>query len=201
LPSPSLEDSIENIGWSERAVNNVIDVLDRGWIKVFFLDTDKLRIEFCPIVDLPKQLGHVSELKKIAQNLTGREIFGSKQPGVLTFLQTVDFAVEGHIDDETEGKEYGRVYVASGELMKKRNIYLDPESLYITDYEYGYSFCVKGGIPIAAIEKIEVIKAKRLDQEGTWDFDDDYLEKEDVERSMKEQAVRLRKLLEARSVQ
>ena len=77
-------------------------------------------------------------------------------------MQTVDFAVEGYMDDETNGKEYGRIFIDSANLVDKRNVYLDPESLNITDYEYGFSYCVFGGVPLSAISKVDVIKARSL---------------------------------------
>ena len=162
LLNPVVEGSIEEFGWSEKSVENIIDALENGKIKIVFLEGDHIRIEFCPIEQMPEQLGHVSELGTIKKNLEAGQIFGSAEPDQYTYLQTADFAVEGYMDDESEGKEYGRVYVDSSKLSNKRNIYLDPESLHITDYEYGFSFCVRGGVPVEAISRIDVIRAIKL---------------------------------------
>jgi len=196
LANPTLEGAIEEFGWSEKSVDNIIDALENGKIKIEFLESGRMRIELCPIKELPEQLGHVSELDTIKQNLKPGVIFGSSQPDQFTYLQTVDFAVEGYIDDESDGKEYGRVYVDSPKLSSKRNVYLDPESLHITDYEYGYSYCVKGGVPFESIAKIDIIKAKKLEREvrdietGNWP--------EDVEQHTKDQVERLRGYLQAK---
>ncbi len=196
LPNPVIEGSIEEFGWSEKSVENIIDALENEKIKVVFLRDDCIRIELCPIKQIPEQLGRVSELDKIKKNLKVGQIFGSAESGRYTYLQTVDFAVEGYMDDESEGKKYGRLYIDSLKLSNKRNVYLDPESLHITDYEYGFSFCVIGGIPIEAISKIDVIQARKLSQAegsvstniGEWS--------DDPEQHMIQQAKRLKEYLE-----
>lgn len=102
------------------------------------------------------------------------------------------------MDDESEGKEYGRVYIDSSKLSNKRNVYLDPESLHITDYEYDFSFCVKGGVPIEAISRIEVIRARKLPQAersvstNTDDWPDN------PEEHMAQQAKRLKEYLQVK---
>lgn len=199
LSNPALEGTIEDFGWSKKSVENIIDALESGKIKIVFLERGQMRIEFLPIHVgvLPTQLGHVSELDVITRNLKSGFVFGTSQPDKFTFLQTTDFAVEGYMDDEAEGKEYGRVYVDSGALSETRNIYLDPESLHVTDYEYGFSYCVKGGIPFSALIKIDVIKAKKLSVERHAEVDEsDWLK--DPEAEMKKQATRLRDYLEAK---
>ena len=96
------------------------------------------------------------------------------------------------MDDEREGKEYGRVYVNSLQLNQKRNVYIDPESLHVTDYEYGYSYCVKGGVPLEAIARVEVIRAKKLPpsvvNSDTSDWSDDATQ---AEQRMAQQTARL----------
>ena len=196
LPPPALEGAIEDFGWSEKSVDNIIDALETGKIKIKFLESNRIRIEFCFLEKLPAQLGHVSELEIIKQNLKDGAIFGSPQSDQFTYLQTTDFAVEGYMDDESEGKEYGRVYVDSQKLSGKRNVYIDPECLHITDYEYGFSYCVKGGVPAEAIIRIEVIKAKKLPRKQV-DIDmSDW--PDDVDLEMKKQAERLKEHLKTK---
>lgn len=194
LANPAIEGSIREIGWSERAVSNIIDASQRGLIKIRSIGQDRMAIELLPLAELPESLGHVSELESIKRNLARQDgIFGSERQDKYSYLQTVDFAVEGYLDDETDGKLYGRVYVKTERLKTKRNIYLDPESLYETDHEYGFAFCVIGGIPLEAISRIEVIQAKRLEPvERVSDLDDSEWTG-DAEKHMKECEERLRK--------
>lgn len=193
LPNPFLEGAIEDLGWSERAVDNIIDAMEKGYIQISKMEGETLRIEFLPIEKLPKELGQVSELDVVRKNLKSRSnIFGDQAIDKLTYLQTVDFAVEGYMSDEEHGKEYGRIFVATDALLRKRNVYIDPESLHITDYEYGYAFCVWGGLPVNAIDRIEVIRAVEIDfksssGEANWI--------DDPEDEMAKQASRLRNYL------
>lgn len=172
LPSPFLEGTIDEFGWSQKAVDNIIDALDNGHIRINRLDGERIRIEFAPLAHFPEQLGQVSELEAVKKNLVGESgVYGSQKEGELTYLQTTDFAVEGYMDDEQEGKRYGRVYVDAAVLSEDRAIYLDLESIHITDYEYGYSFCVYGGIPFRAIQKIDVIQARKLEKRAETEID------------------------------
>jgi hypothetical protein len=192
LPNPTLEGTIEEFGWSEKSVANIIDAIDTGKIKVEFLDGDQIRLELLPLTTLPEELGHVSELEVVKSNLVNGVIFGSQEKDTFTYLQTTDFAVEGYMDDEEHGKQYGRVYVDSAALLEKRNVYLDPESLHITDYEYGYAFCVKGGVPFNAIKRVEVIMAKKLPTPALPD-DSNWIE--DVDAYVAQQTAKLKEYL------
>ncbi|PIT88229.1 MAG: hypothetical protein COU29_03105 [Candidatus Magasanikbacteria bacterium CG10_big_fil_rev_8_21_14_0_10_36_32] len=199
LPNPSIEGSIEEFAWSETSVENIINAFDNEYIKIEFFNDDTMRIEFLPVNNLPKELGHVTELEIFLKNLKNNKIFGSADDDKLTYLQTVDFAVEGYMDDEREGKEYGRIYIDSGKLAAQRNVYLDPESLHITDYEYGLSYCVKGGMPMNVISRIEVIKAKKFN-DSLNSKSSDYLinDKKTAEQHMSAQSERLKKYLKAK---
>ncbi len=202
LPHPIIEGKIEDFGWNEKSVENIIDAIETGKIAFQFLESGHLRIEFLPLKVLPLQLGHLAELDVIQRNLKNDKIFGPDERDQLTYLQTVDFAVEGYLDDENDGTEYGRVYVATNKLLQKRNIYLDPESLHITDYEYGFSFCVKGGVPREAITRIDVIRANKLARKresiDTSDWPDDA---ESARKQMQDQAERLQTYLKAKLAQ
>lgn len=198
LPHPTLQGSIEEFGWSEKSVENIIDALEKNFIKINFVDDENIRIEFCPIKQIPEQLGHISELDTIKNNLKGAQVFGSPQSDEYTYLQTIDFSVEGCIDDESEGRRYGRVYLDSAKLSDKRNIYLDPESLHITDYEYGYSFCVMGGVPLEAISGIDVIRAKKLPRAKSNESIDTNDWPDDPKKQMLQQAERLKKYLKSK---
>ncbi len=196
LPNIAIEGTIEEFGWSEKSVENFIDALDREMIKVERIDEDHIRVEFLPIQILPEELGHISELRTIEDNLKRKDVFGSQESSAYTYLQTPDFAVEGYMDDEQGGKLYGRVFVNSKKLAEKRNVYLDPESLHVTDYEYGYSYCVRGGVPLQAIRKVDVIQAKRVAlRKGIVDIDKgDW--PEDAEQYMSQQTQRLKEYID-----
>lgn len=195
LPYPVIDGTIEEFSWSADVVDNMIDALESGKIKISLLDGDRLHVELCPLKELPAQLGHVSELDTIRENLKRGAVFGSAQSSTFTYMQTVDFAVEGYMDDETEGKEYGRVYVDAQKLSGKRNVYIDPESLHVTEYEYGYSFCVQGGVPFEAIVRIDVIRAKKIQQKMTIDESDWSDDAESFEQQSHRQTERLREYL------
>lgn len=145
IPNLFLEGTVESLAWSERVVENIIDAFEKGWIDIHYSGEDDVKIEFLPIPadTLPEEFGHISEIENITKNLK-KDIFGSEDSDELTYLQTTKFAVEGYIDDETNGKVYGRVFINPLKLLEKRNVYLDPESIELTDYEYGHSFCVRG---------------------------------------------------------
>lgn len=196
LPNPNLEATIEDLGWSEKAVDNIMHAAENKKIKIESIDSGRIRIEFLPITELPDQLGHVAELEIVLKNLKNPTVFGSAESDRLTYLQTTDFAVEGYIDDESEGKSYGRVYINTGSLTNKRNVYLDPESLHITDYEYGYSYCIYGGLPIESISRVDVIRArKNEDRDYGININPDE-SSENHEKYMERQALRLRKYIE-----
>ncbi|MBI2109309.1 MAG: hypothetical protein HYT93_04025 [Parcubacteria group bacterium] len=194
LPNIIIEGTVEEFGWSERSVKNIIDAFEREIINARWVDAKRIQIELLPLTEPPLELGHVSELPVIEKNIENQEVFGSKNPETLTYLQTTDFAVEGYIDDESHGKLYGRVFVDSSRLAEKRNIYIDPESLHITDYEYGHSFCVKGGVPFDTISHIDVIQAQKLAEKAAVPFDTSKWP-EDAEQHMNEQAKKLRDYL------
>lgn len=175
LSHPSIEGDISDFGWSEKSVDNIIDAARKGYIAIEQIGEDKIKINFLPLKNRPQFLGQVSELTALRQNLLrGGAIYGDISEDKFTYMQTVDFAVEGYMDDEEQGKKYARIFVNTNVLADYRNIYLDPESLHVTDYEYGYSFCVLGGIPFKAIDKIQIIKARKLpykpmrEEEGEW---------------------------------
>ena len=196
LPHPVVEGEIEEFGWSERSVENIIKAIEDRKIKVERIDQNHIRIEFLPLNELPEQLGHVSELSVIQNNLKRGMVFGSSDPDQFTYLQTTDFAVEGYIDDESEGRNYGRIYADSLKLAKKRNVYIDPESLHVTDYEYGHSFCVQGGLPLEAITRIDVIKARKIPPEEKRSQFDASGNPDDMESYVDKQAARLREYLD-----
>lgn len=197
LPSPAIEGTIEEFGWCEKAVKNIIDALESEKISIEQVGAERVRIIFLPITQLPEQLGHVSEMDVINTNLKNNNVFGSGSPDDLTYLQTTDFAVEGYLDDEKDGKRYGRIYVDAQKLDTKRNIYLDPESLHVTEYEYGSSFCVKGGIPLGAITRIDIIQARKLTRDEMNVGDTEHWVA-DPESYVDEQANRLREYLNAK---
>lgn len=197
LPSPVIEGTIEEFGWCEKAVKNIIDALESGRISIEQVDAERVRISFLPIEQLPEQLGHVSEINVIKTNLKSNKVFGSGSPDDLTYLQTTDFAVEGYLDDEKDGKRYGRIYVDARKLNTKRNVYLDPESLHVTEYEYGSSFCVKGGIPLEAITRIDIIQARKLTADEINGGDTEHWI-DDPESYMDQQAQRLREYLNSK---
>lgn len=196
LPNPTIDGTIEEFSWSEKAVDNLIDAATKGYIKIEKIDENEICIEFLPVKELPEKLGHVCEKKIVHQNITSKSlIFGQPSNEAFTYLQTVDFAVEGYIDDETHGKEYARLFVDTTKLKQYRNVYLDPESLNVTDYEYGFSFCVYGGVPFKAIEYVEIIQAKQMPYKPFSEIDEaEY----DAEREMERQASRLRDFIDSR---
>ncbi len=195
--NPTIEGDLAEFAWSERAVNNIIDADAKGYIKIEAIGDGRVKIEFLPLKNLPEQLGHVTELTNFKRNLKkGRAVFGSAENSDFTYLQTTDFAVEGYMDDEKHGKEYARVFIATDSLRKKRNVYLDPESINVTDYEYPYSFCVFGGIPFSAFDRVEVIRAKAIPYRGF--EENDYsgpTSEEEWKRQMKKYEERLRRYL------
>lgn len=189
LANPVIIGDIEEFGWSQKAVDNIIDAYEKGFIKIEKLTEEKIRIEFLPILNLPKELGHVCERQALIKNLKSqKDVFGDSDNQNFTYLQTTDFAVEGYMDDEQEGTEYARVFINTDELQKKRNIYLDPESLHITDYEYGHAFCVFGGVPYNSLDHVEIIKAKKI----AFQFQENEEWIEDPKKEMNMQAERLR---------
>ncbi|MFA6197552.1 MAG: hypothetical protein WC734_00145 [Patescibacteria group bacterium] len=199
LPHPVIEGEIGEIGWSEKAVDNIIDAANRGYINIVRLDDERIRIELLPLKILPEQLGHVTELENLQRHIdNGGAVFGSPEEKTPTYLQTVDFAVEGYMDDETVGRRYARVYVNSQALKLKRNVFLDPESLHVTDYEYGYAFCVYGGVPNTAIEHADIIQARKTRQEKGKTLLTDYADSEvDAEQMMNRAKERLRTYIES----
>ncbi len=161
LSNPTIEGMADDFHWSAKAVDNFIDAATKGFIKIVQREENRIQIEFLPIQTLPDELGHITELKTLQKNMAAQwPVFGSSESNIFTYLQTVDFAVEGYMDDETNGKEYARMYIDAPELQKLRNVYLDPESISVTDYEYGFAFAVYGGIPFSSIKQVDVIRAK-----------------------------------------
>lgn len=196
LPNPTIDGLIEDLGWSQKAVDNLIDAATKGLIKITRVGDDEVCIELLPIVVLPTELGHVTEMITLQNNIKGKQpVFGSAAQDVFTYLQTTDFAVEGYMDDETHGKKYARVYLNSTALQETRNVYLDPESLAETDYEYGHAFCVYGGVPFSAISRVDIIQAKEKPFKLSGSDWPDYKEGE-VEREMARQAARLREFVD-----
>jgi len=200
LTNPTIEGDLEDFGWSEKSVDNLIDAAEKGHIRIVSFEEDDLVVELMPIPakDLPAELGHVCELPVVQKNVytDDKSVFGPAEERDLTYLQTTAFAVEGYMDDEQEGKNYARVFVDTEKLDTSRNIYLDPESLNVTDYEYGHAFSVFGGIPYIAISRVDVIKAKRF---SPVDFADmsgsDFPGVEEVEAEYKKQVARLKEYL------
>ena len=200
IPHPVIEGAIDEVGWIKEAVDNIIDADQKGWIKIERLKGDRVRIEFMPIETPPSELGQVAEVDAIKKNISRRgAVYGAEGSDQLTYLQTVDFAVEGYMDDEREGQRYGRLFIDIETLRQKRNVYLDPESLHITDYEYGYSFCVQGGIPWEAIQRVDIIQARKIARNSARiDTGDWPASKEAAESEMNLQTDRLKKYLAAR---
>ena len=201
LSNPTIEGHIDDFGWSEKAVDNLINAAEKGHLHIVSFEKDQLIVELLPIPvkDLPAELGQVCEMPVLDKNLAGSErlVFGSDEERDLTYLQTTDFAVEGFMDDEAEGHKYARIFVDTAALDEQRNIYLDPESINITDYEYGHAFCVFSGLPFKSINRIEIIRAKKIRFDGFGDFpsiDDDF----DIEAETDKQTQRLRDFLQTR---
>jgi hypothetical protein len=196
LAHPYIEGTPESLGWSKRSVDNIMNAYERGWIDVQ-VEGENIRIELLPIESLPEQLGQVTEWSRVQENIASQDgVFGDQSDQTMTYLQTVDFAVEGYMDDEREGKRYGRVYVDSSRLKEKRNVYLDPESLAETDYEYGFAFVVYGGIPKNAIDHIDLIQAKKVRFEIDTD-DDNWPSQQEVEQEMERQIDRLKTFIQS----
>ena len=197
LPNPKIEGSLEDFGWREKSVDNFIDALANGFIDVSWVDekAETISVEFLPIESLPEQLGHVTELEAVQENMRKENgLFGPEVPDRFTYLQTVDFAVEGYMADEENGKKYARIYVNSKKLQEKRNVYLDPESLNATDYEYGYGFAVKGGVPVSALDRIDIIKARKIEiKPERADSDDERITPDNIDAYIKKQVERLKK--------
>ena len=196
LRNPIQEGTIGEYGWSAKSVDNIIDAASKGYIKITQKGENNIAIEFLPIALLPKELGHVAEQASLDRNRkAGQVVFGSLKSNEFTYLQTTDFAVEGNMDDEHEGKRYVRLYIDSQKLQSVRNVYLDPESLAITDYEYGHAFCVYGGVPFNAINRIDVIQAQKIAYSFS-DFEGEDSTVEDIEKEIDRQIARLRDFVE-----
>ncbi|MFH1405108.1 MAG: hypothetical protein ABIH21_03365 [Patescibacteria group bacterium] len=196
-PNPVEHVTLEEVAWSPESTQNIIDAIKRGWVSVEIDYQDNLTVEFLPIDDLPAELGQVTEKPVFKKNLVeSTGLYGDSDNEKFTYLQTTEFAVEGYMDDESHGQEYARLYVDTDKLKSKRNVYLDPECIWVTDYEYPKAFIVKGGIPIQAIERADVIRAnpipfKMSDDEG-WEEKTE----EQTEQEMAGHARRLKEFLQ-----
>lgn len=193
LENPQLVGHIEDFGWSEKSVDNIIEAVKRGWISIEELPDDQIKIEFLPITDLDQQLGHITELAVLKKNLERTDgIYGDPDSKKLAYLQTTEFLVEGYIDDSSEGERYARLYVDVNALLRYRDLYLDPESIHITDYEFGRAFAVYGGIPFIVIGKAEIMQARKVPYTVAGEGEDFT---EDADEYMRRQTERLREFI------
>jgi len=101
-----------------------------------------------------------------------QKVIGSKNKNEIIYLMNANFKFvdsklhEGNPINWIAGTGHfigssvsGLFLINSSELVKKRDVYLDPESIYLDPsfyYEFGHSFFVRGGIPIEVIRVILV---------------------------------------------
>ena len=198
LPDPTLQEKVEVFSYNPRSLANVIDAIENGFIRADLdLNTDMVSIEFLPLSHLPSFLGHITEMENFKRNIhASRQIFGDEDEQKFTYLQTTEFAVEGYMDDQKEGKEYPRIFIDTAKLQSLRKIYLDPESLNVTEYEYLKSFAINGGLPMSTIDHVDIVRAIAPFARG-WYKKNPVPEWEDInlERQMQECAEKLKQYL------
>ncbi|NQT49139.1 hypothetical protein HQ571_00430 [Candidatus Kuenenbacteria bacterium] len=164
------------------AVENVIDAVEKGYIQAELSDDGKtVKMEFLPLEPerLPKELGHMfdpDETHKAVQGLKdiNSPIFGDNEG--LTYLQTIDFVVEGFFSSDfygsfAQGKKFIRLYFDRDLILEERDIYLDPEAIACTPEEYPMSFVVKGGVPKRSLKKGEQVSVPPRSESDFNDFD------------------------------
>jgi len=156
-------ENIEAFVYSEAAVNNLIAAVERGYVMAELKEDGGLDILLMEIQQLPNELGHVAEPANFHRNIDN-PVWGTIEADQFTYLQTTDFGVEGYFGGDAwasitgEPAQLIRVYIDAEKLKKMRGVYLDPESLNVTEEEFGHSFVVIGGIPRATIIRAEAVE-------------------------------------------
>lgn len=204
--TPVYLESLFGFSYDPEATSNLIDAIENKHVRAKFeKKSDLFKIELLPVKNLPDELVHITAERVFARN-ENSDIWGNSDKDSFTYLQTTRYGVEPNIFSSEDlvgaiGEYYGerfkryvRVYIDTRRLLKLRDVYIDPESLNMTEEEFGHSFAVLGGMPREAIVRAEVMKISV--RKPAFEFDNSeapwHLSKDEVEELRKDSEVRLR---------
>lgn len=202
FPKEVLE--IHGLTYTENAYKNFLHAIESGYIEVRLTEEENVEITYLPVTDERLfTLGHLCSLESWqAFQQKPDVLFGPQDSHAMTYLQTTDFVVEPNFDDQGQWgrSETVRVYIDGRDLLKKRDVFLDPESLSATEYEYGYAFVVYGGIPAEAIAFAEVVGHVELEDDHVADSGE-WPTMEEIKKQWDERAAALLAFLKQRDQQ